>query len=132
MDNETSVSVEEFIAEQNARVQYSAPGRHCPPAEKSVQTWKACFKSVIATVPKKFPLGLWCRLVEQTNLAVNIVRPCRQNPLLSAWTALEGEYHFHATPIAPPGSQMLMYQNPSKRPSWRANAELAWYLGPCL
>ena len=35
MDNETSKEVEEFIASQQVGLQYSAPGRHCAPAEKS-------------------------------------------------------------------------------------------------
>ena len=73
MDNETSELVEEFIKEQKAEVQYAAPESHCPPAEKAVQTFKSYFKSVIFSLPKEFPMGLWCRLLEQTNLGVNIV-----------------------------------------------------------
>ena len=132
MDNETSELVEDFIKEQNAEVQHAAPESHCAPAEKAVQTYKSCFKSVIASVPKEFPMGLWCRLLEQTDLGVNIVRPYRQNPRLSAWAAMEGEYHFHATPIAPPGSKMLMYQKPGSRRTWGQNYEWAWYIGPAL
>ena len=45
---------------------------------------------------------------------------------------MEGEYHFDATPIAPPGSQMLMHGKPGKRRSFGFNAKKAWYLGPCL
>ena len=44
MDNETSKDVEEFIESQKVNVQYAAPGSHCLPAEKSVKTYKACFK----------------------------------------------------------------------------------------
>ena len=55
--NKMSKDVEEFIESQNADVQYSAPGSHCPPAEKAVQTYKACFKSTTASLPDKFPIG---------------------------------------------------------------------------
>ena len=72
MDNETSELVEDFIKEQNAEVQYAAPESHCAPAEKAVQTYKSCFKSVIALLPKEFPMGLWCRLLKQTDLGVNL------------------------------------------------------------
>ena len=64
VDNETSKDVEDFIESQNADVQYSAPGSHCPSAEKAVQTYKACFKSTVASLPDNFPIGYWCRLCE--------------------------------------------------------------------
>ena len=132
MDNETSNEVEEFIKSQQTGIQYSAPGRHCAPAEKAVQTYKSCFKSTTASLPAEFPITYWCRLIDQVDLSVNIVRPCRQNPKLSAWAATEGEFHFDSTPIAPPGTAMLMYERPENRPSFGHNARKAWYLGPCL
>ena len=45
---------------------------------------------------------------------------------------MEGELHFDATPIAPPGSEMLMHQKPARRSSFGLNAKKAWYLGPCF
>ena len=132
LDNETSQEVEEFVQSQHANLQYSAPGRHCRPAENAVQTYKSCFKSVTASLPPEFPISQWCRLIDQVNLAVNIVRPCRSNPKLSAWAACEGEYHFDSTPIVPPGTAMLMHQPPEKRSSWGFNAKKAWYIGPCF
>ena len=132
MDNETSGEVEDFIASQQTSVQYSPPGRHCAPAEKAVQTYKACFKSVTASLPAAFPISYWCHLLEQIDLSVNIVRPCRQNPKLSAWAATEGEFHFSSTPIAPPGTELLMYVRPENRKSFGHNANKAWYTGPCF
>ena len=51
MDNKLSHEVEDFIATQQTNLQYTAPGRHCAPAEKAVQTYKACFKSTTASLP---------------------------------------------------------------------------------
>ena len=133
MDNETSKEVEDFIlSQQKTRLQYTAPDRHCHSAEKGVQTYKATFKSILASLPKQFPIAYWCRLLTQTDLSVNIVRPNRQNPLLSAWASMEGELHFDATPVAPPGSEMLMHQKPGRRKTFGLNAIKVWYLGPCL
>ena len=56
---------------------------------------------------------------------MNSVRPNWQNPLLSVWASMEGEFHFDSTPIAPPGSEMLMHQTSARR-------RKTWYLGPCL
>ena len=54
------------------------------------------------------------------------------NPKLSAWAACESEFFFDSTPIAPPGSAMLMQVKPGDRASWAFNAKKAWYVGPCL
>ncbi len=40
--------------------------------------------------------------------------------------------HFDATPVAPPGSEMLMHQKPARRSSFGPNFKKAWYLGQCL
>ena len=45
---------------------------------------------------------------------------------------MEGKLHFDATPIALPGSEMLMHQKPARRSSFGFNAKKAWYLGPCF
>ena len=133
MDNETSKDVEDFIASQNTRHQLTPPDMHrTNPAEKALQTYKCCVKSTIASLPPNFPISYWCRLLPQVDLSVNIVRPSRQNPRLSAWATMEGEFHFDATPIAPPGSKMYIHDKPGKRKTFGMNAMPAWYLGPCF
>ena len=124
LDNETSKDVEEFIASQQTAIQYTPPDMHrTNPAERAIQTWKSCKKSSLASVPQDFPIALWCRMCPQVDLSVNIIRKCRQNPLLSAWAAMEGEYHFNATPIAPPGTEMMMHQKPIRRKTFGLNAK---------
>ena len=133
LDNETSKEVEAFVASQQTDIQYTPPDMHrTNPAERAIQTWKSCKKSSLASVPNDFPMALWCRMCDQVDLSVNIIRKCRQNPLLSAWAAMNGEYHFEANPIAPPGTQMMMHEKPGRRRTWGFNAKKAWYLGPCF
>ena len=52
----------------------------------------------MASLPTTFPIEYWYRLLPQIDCSVNIVRKYRQNPLLSAWASMEGEFHFNATP----------------------------------
>ena len=121
------------MSSQQAEIQYTPPDMHrTNPAERAIQTWKSCNKSSLASIPTDFPLALWCRMCAQVDLSVNIVRKCRQKPRLSAWSAMNGEYHFDAHPIAPPGTQMMMHQKPGLRRTWGFNAKKAWYLGPCF
>ena len=102
------------------------------PAEQALQTWKSCAKSVVASLTPTFPIAYWCRLFPQINFCVNIVRKCRQNALLPAWAAMEGEYRFEETPIAPPGWEILIHDNTNRRKTWGFNAKKAWCLGPCF
>jgi len=41
---------------------------------------------------------------------------------------LEGEFNYNKTPIAPPGTKALIYQNPSIYISWSPHALDAWYV----
>ena len=82
--------------------------------------------------PPTFPIAYWCRLLPQIDFSVNIVRRFRQNPLLSEWAAMEWEFHFNATLIAPPGSEMLMHKNPNQRKIFGFNAKKAWYIAQCF
>ena len=133
MDNETSKDVEDFIASQQTSQKYTPPDMHRKnPAERSLQTYKSCIKSTIASLPPTFPIALCCKLLPQIDLIVNIIRKCSQNPLLSAWAAMEGEYHFDSTPILPAGSEMLMYEKPGRRHMFGYIAKKAWYIAPCL
>ena len=45
---------------------------------------------------------------------------------------MEGEFHFNATPIAPPGSEMLMHENQNQRKTIGFNVKKAWYIAPCF
>ena len=45
---------------------------------------------------------------------------------------MEGKYHFDAAPIAPPGSEMIMHENPNQRMTFGYNAKKAWYIAPCF
>ena len=85
------------------------------PAERALQTYKSCVKSTMASLPPTFPIAYWCRLLSQIDFSVKIVRKCRQNPLLSAWASMEGEFHLNTTPITPPSSEMLLHKNPNRR-----------------
>ena len=122
MYNETSKDVEDFIASQNTHHQYTPPDLHRKnPAEWASQAYKSCVKFKIVSLPPTFPISYWCRLQSQIYFRVDIVRKCRQISLLSAWAAKGGEFHFNTTPIAPPGSEILMYKKPNRRRTFGFN-----------
>ena len=133
MDNETSKDVEDFIASQNKQQQYNPPEFHrTNPAERALQTYKSCVKSTMASLPPTFTIAYLCKLLPQIYFSVYILRKCRQNPLLSAWASMEGEFHFDATPITPQGTEMLIQKKPNQRRTFGFNAKKAWYIAPCF
>ncbi len=116
MDNKTSHDIEKIIQGQQTRLQYTPPDMHrTNPAERAIRTWKKHFIAGIAGLPKTFPNANWCRLTKQCDATLNMLRPCRQNPLLSAHEALEGSFSFDATPMAPLGTEVLVHMKPNRR-----------------
>jgi hypothetical protein len=45
---------------------------------------------------------------------------------------MEGSYLFDATPMAPPGTKVLVHLKPTRRKSWSFHASNGWYIGPSL
>ena len=114
MDNETSHDVKTFVASQNTNLQYTPPDMHrTNSAERAIRTWNYHFSAGLASLPTSFPIANWCRLTNQCDYTINMLRPCWQNPLLSAFEAMEGSFSFDATPMAPPGTDVLIHLKPS-------------------
>ena len=62
--------------------------------------------------PQVFPIANWCRLTEHCDYTLNMMHPCCQSPALLAFEAMEGSYSFDATPMAPPGTKVLVHVKP--------------------
>lgn len=75
-------------------------------------------------------MHLWCSLIDQDVIKINLLRPSHVNPCLSYHDALEGTFNYNATPLAPPGTQVLIHEKPTQRASWDAHAIDGWYVGP--
>ena len=133
LDNETSKDVESFIANNNASHQYTPPDMHrTNPAERAIRTWKNHFVAIRAGTPSTYRLSNWCKDLEQTDITLNMMRPCTQNPKLSAHEAMEGMFSFDATPMAPIGTECMVHVKPSRRQTWGYHAIKAWYFAPAL
>ena len=65
LDNECSAAMKECIKHNNIEYELIPPGQHRRnQAERAIQTFKAHFISILAGVDDKFPLSLWCHLLE--------------------------------------------------------------------
>jgi hypothetical protein len=131
MDNECSKTIKTFIQEQGTKIKFVKPHIHrVNAAERAIQTFKNHFIAGLCTVNKLFPIQLWNELLPQAELTVNLLRTSCLDPNMSAYAMLEGEYNFDHTPVAPPGTRAMVYDNPKDRTTWGTHADDAWYVGP--
>jgi hypothetical protein len=128
-DNECSKTIKRYIREQNATIQLVEPDNHkVNAAERAIQTFKNHFIAGLATVDKNFPLQLWDELIPQCQDTLNMLRTSRVNKHLSAYAVLEGPFNFDKTPLAPPGTKAIIYNDPKTRTSWGPHGDDAFYV----
>jgi hypothetical protein len=103
-------------------------------AERSIQTYKyQHLISVLNGTDKDFPAFLWCSLLEQVNIPINLLRHSRIHPKRSAYAELHGHFDFNSTPLGIPGTKAVIFESVSQRPSSFADhGKTGWYIGPCI
>ena len=98
-------------------------------AKKAIDIFKNHFASGLATANLSFPLHLWCRLVPLATITLNLLRPARINPRLSAHKFLNRVFNYNKTPLAPPGTKVLVHDAPSNRKTWAPHGSDGWCIG---
>jgi hypothetical protein len=133
LDNEASTALKRQIRKTGASYQLVEPHNHrVNAAERAIRTWKNHFIAGLCSTDPRFPIILWDKLIPQAVLTLNLLRTSRINPRLSAHAQLHGMFDFNKTPLAPPGTRALVFEDPDTRESWAPHGNEAWYLGPAL
>jgi hypothetical protein len=89
VDNETSLECREYFFSQWLLVQFVPPQIHSTnPAERTVRTAKNHIIALLSTTHPDFPDDLWDRLLPHAEITLNLLRPYRPDPSLSAWSGL--------------------------------------------
>lgn len=76
-------------------------------AERSIQTFKKHFTSVLSGVDDSFPLHLWDRLLPQAKMTLNMLRPANATPTVSAYMYANGTHDYNAHPLMPLGCAVV-------------------------
>ena len=130
LDNESSSELEEAIGNNNMTFQYVPPHNHRRNrAERAIQTFKAHFISVLCGVAEEFPIALWCHLLPQVEMTLNMLRPSRTTPNVSAYAHLHGQHDYNAQPIAPLGMQCEMHVMPDARETFAPHSVSGYNVG---
>ena len=115
------------------KFQLALLGCHCRNAAKqAICTFKNHFIAGLCSTDPKFPMALWCRLLQQVEITINLLRPSHINPKVSAYNQLFGIFDYNKTPIAPPGTHVLAYEDTQKRQSWGTHGRDGWYIAPAM
>ena len=85
LDNEAPGKLKRYMQNNNVTYQLVPPHIHRRnAAERAISTWKDHFIATLSNTDPLFPLHLWCRLIDQATTTLNLLRPSRINPRLSA------------------------------------------------
>ena len=103
LDNEAPSDLIKYFKKEQVSYQLTPPYIHrANIAERAIQTFKNHFIAGLCSTPSSFPLHLWCRLLPQATITLNMLRPSTIHPQLSAHNVLEGQFNCMTTPLAPP------------------------------
>ena len=65
-----------------------------------------------------FLMGLWYRFLLQEDITLNVVQPCRMNPIMLAHISLEGEFDYNKTLLVLLGFLVIEGVTPDNRDLW--------------
>jgi hypothetical protein len=133
MDNEASAALKQFLHSKDIQFQLVPPRVHRQnAAERAIRTFKNHFIAMLCSTDKQFPIHLWDRLIPQVVITLNLLRQSRLNPKFSAHVQLHGLFDYNKTPLAPPGTKVLMHKKTDHRGSWSPRGLNGWYIGPAM
>lgn len=130
LDNEASTKLKEFNKKHGVQYQLTPPNIHRRNAsERAIRTWKNHFIVGLESLNPDFPMHLWDRLIQQATDTLNMLRPNRSNTKMSAYNDLEGMFNYEKTPLAPPGTKVLVHEKSLQQGTWAPHGKQGWYIG---
>jgi hypothetical protein len=133
MDNEASKALKLFLHSNDIQFQLVPPHVHQQnAAERAIQTLKNHFIAMLCSTDKQFTIHLWDRLIPQVVLTLSLLRQSCITSKLSAHAQLNGPFDYNATPLAPPGTRVMIHEKPDKRGSWAPHDKHGWYVGQAM
>jgi hypothetical protein len=66
----------------------------------------------------------------QADITLYLLRSSCREPKLSAYACLNGNYDFYQSPLAPPGTRVVVHVTPEQRANMAPHGVDGWYVGP--
>ena len=110
LDNEVSHELIATIEKNRLAYQLAFPGDHrLNEAERAIQSFKAHFIAIRSGANPDFLKNCWDLLLDYAVLTLNLLRPSRINPKISAYTQIHGAFDFNKTPLSPAGCKVVVH-----------------------
>jgi hypothetical protein len=133
LDNEASKTFKAKIKENEMEYELVPPSNHQRnQAKQAIQTFKAHFISILAGVDVRFPLSLWCYLLEPTELTLNLLRQSNMAPKISAFAHVHRHHDYMKKLFTPLGCAIHSHVKPDDRRSWDAHPNAGFNLGTSI
>ena len=127
LDNKASAVYKECIRHNSMIHDLVPPDNHRSNlAERAIQTFKHHFISILSGVGDKFPLSLWCALLKQTELTVNLLRQSNVVPKILAFAHVHGQHDYIKKPFMPIGCAVQVHVKPTNRRTWDTHTEAGY------
>ena len=60
----------------------------------------------------------------------NKIEPIDDSNITFSTSGIGGNFDFNNTPLATPGTKVVIHKNPGQHKNWDPNGVKGWYLGP--
>ena len=101
-------------------------------AERAIKTCKNHFIYGFSTTDSDSPISKWDRLLSQCVITLHLLQNTRVNPDLSVHAYLFGPYDINKSPMAPPGTRVIVHDKTDNHTSWGHHGTPGWNIGPSL
>ena len=119
LNNGASQAFQREICTRHFNLQMVTPHMHRQnAAERSIKTFKNHFVYGLCSAHAEFPMHLWCKLLLQATLTMNLIRTSRLNSRQSVEEQLNGAFNFNIVQLAPPGKKIIVHEKHIQRPTW--------------
>jgi hypothetical protein len=130
LDNKASKAYKQCILQNGMMNELVPPDNHRSNlAERAIQTFKHHFISILSGVDDEFLLSLWCTLLEQTELTVNLLRQPNVAPIISAFAHVHSQHDYMKKPFALIGCAVQVHIKPKNRRTWDTRTKAGFNLG---
>ncbi len=97
--------------------------------ELSIQTFKNHCIAILAGIYPWFSIFLWCKLLPQAVLTLNLMCPSNVVAKVSEYAYVHGQFNYDTMPLALMGCVVQLYLKPHQQKSWNKHSSDGWYIG---
>ena len=113
LDNNHPSALKRNLLSSNITFQLVMPHLHrTNKAKNNIGTFKDHLTAFLSSVNPSFPIHLWCWLIPLATTTLNLLQPSAINLRISTEAQLSGSFNYNITPLAPPGTKVIVHETP--------------------